>query len=139
MLKYIYYSIWADVINYEKIKNGGEEHWKIFTFSYMTLLLSFNFLSIFTAIASFTGWDVTSFIMNYLVKIIHNESIINVVWAFKFLFIPSALVNYFFVFYKKNYNFILKKYPFKNGKYLLIYFFLTIVFFWGLIFFNSSR
>lgn len=30
----IYYAIWADAINYERIQNKGDKHWKIFTFFY---------------------------------------------------------------------------------------------------------
>jgi hypothetical protein len=31
----IYYALWADAINYERIRNGGAGHWKVFTFCYM--------------------------------------------------------------------------------------------------------
>ena len=57
--KNIYYSIWSDAINYERIKNGGETHWQIFTFAYMSVLLSLNILALLSAYLYFSGKNIS--------------------------------------------------------------------------------
>lgn len=122
----IYYAIWADAINYERIKNGGEGHWKPFTFSYMSLLLSFNIATLLSAILFFTGYNIADNI-EQLVTFPNSKLLTNFSWAIVTLFIPSMIITYFSVFYKKKYEHILSKYKFRQGKLLLIYFISTVI------------
>ncbi len=126
----IYYALWADSINYERIKNGGEGHWKPFTFSYMTLLLSFNIATLLSAILFFTGYNIADKI-EQLVTFSNSKLLTNFSWAFITLFIPSMIITYFSVFYKKKYEHILIKYKFRKGRLLLIYFILTVISMFG--------
>ena len=132
----IFYAIWADAINYERKKNGGEEHWKPFTFSYMSLLLSFNIATLLSVINFITGYSIANKI-EQLVTFPDSELLTNFSWATVTLFIPSMIINYFFVFYKRKYEYILNKYKFKNGKLLLSYFILTIVLMFGFSMLNK--
>ena len=125
----LYYAIWADAINYERIKNGGGDSWGVFTFSYMTVLLSLNLATLLGFIQFLVGYDLNEFTINiskYL-SFISNQSIMNMLWAIVNLFIPSMVINYFLVFYKKKYEYILSNYKFRNGRILLIYFSLSVI------------
>ena len=137
--KKIYYSIWADAINYERIKNGGEDHWKLFTFAYMSLLFSLNISAILSAILFFTGYELSYELMIQLTKITPNEKLQNFLWSTIVLFIPSVIITYCCVFYKKKYEYILKNYKFKNGKILIIYICITVVAFFGFSLLNKFK
>lgn len=126
----IYYALWADAINYERIKNGGAVRWKLFTFSYMSILLSLNILTLMSLILFLTGYDLTSKIYEALM-IFQSKLLRDFSWALITLFMPSMGVTYFFVFYKKKHEYILSKYKFKNGRLLLIYFILTVILMFG--------
>lgn len=126
----IYYAIWADVINYERIKNGGATHWKIFTFSYMSILLSLNIATLYTIIQLLFGFDITIIVEQFL-SAIQSKLLRDFAWTIFTLFIPGMGVTYYFIFYKKKYEIILDKYKFWNGKLLLIYFFLTVFLMFG--------
>lgn len=122
----LYYAVWADAINYEKLKNGGAEHWKIFTFSYMSILLSFNILAGISAVLFFTGFNIASEIMRIII-FTNSELLSNAIWALVVLFIPSVTFTYFLVFYKKKYEFILSNYKYRRGKLLLFYFSISVI------------
>lgn len=131
----IYYAIWADAINYERIKNGGAGHWKVFTFSYMSILLSFNLLTLLSLILFLTGYDITSKIYEVLL-LFKSKLLRDFIWAIVVMFAPSMTVTYFFVFYNKKYEYILSNFKFRNGKLLLIYFFATVILMFGFSFLN---
>ena len=132
----IYYALWSDAINYERIKNGGEGHWKTFTFCSMSLLLSFNLMAFYSAILFLTGYNITEKIVQ-LVTFPNSKLLTDFSWAIVALFIPSMIITYFSVFYKKKYEYILSKYKFRNGKLLVTYFILTIVLLFGFSLLNK--
>lgn len=132
----IYYALWADAINYERIRNGGAGHWKVFTFSYMSILLSLNIMTLLSLILFLTGYDITSKIYEVLMSF-QSKLLRDFIWAIVVLFIPSMVVTYFFVFHKKKYEYILSKYKFKNGRLLLIYFILTVILMFGFSLLNK--
>lgn len=136
-MRKIYYSLWADAINYERLKNGGESHWKAFTFTYMSIFLSLNILALLSAILFFTGYEITSQLKEQLEIYFSSELLINFFWALILLFIPSIVITYFCVFYKNKYEYILTNYKFKNGRWLLIYFCLTVIAFFGFSLLNK--
>lgn len=133
----IYYAIWADAINYERIKNGGENHWKLFTFSYMSLLLSFNIATILCAILLFTGYNVAEKIEQFI-TFTSSKLLTDLSWAIVTLFVPSMIITYFSVFYNQKHEYILSRYKFRQGKLLLIYFVLTMVLFFGISLLNQA-
>lgn len=53
------------------------------------------------------------------------------------MFIPGSIINYFLVFYRKKYEYILKNYEFKNGKLLIIYVSVTIIAVFGFSLLNK--
>ena len=124
----LFYAIWADAIHYERKKNGGKNHWKVFTFAQMSLLLSWNLVTFYMTIKNLTGVDIAP---NVFLLFIHNKLVGNILWAVIYLFIPALTINYFFVFYKRRYRTIIRKYKFRNGKILLIYFIATVILFLG--------
>ena len=132
----IYYALWADAINYERIRNGGAGHWKVFTFSYMSILLSLNIMTLLSLILFLTDYDITSKIYEILMSF-QSKLLRDFIWAIVVLFIPSMVVTYFFVFYKKKYEYILSKYKFRNGRLLLIYFILTVILMFGFSLLNK--
>ncbi len=132
----IYYALWADAINYERIRNGGAGHWKVFTFSYMSILLSLNIMTLLSLILFLTGYDLTSKIYEVLMSF-QSKLLRDFIWAIVVLFIPSMVVTYFFVFHKKKYEYILSKYKFRNGRLLLIYFILTVILMFGFSLLNK--
>lgn len=132
----IYYALWADAINYERIRNGGAGHWKVFTFGYMSILLSFNIMTLLSLILFLTGYDITSKIYEVLMSF-QSKLLRDFIWAIVVLFIPSMVVTYFFVFHKKKYEYILSKYKFRNGRLLLIYFILTVILMFGFSLLNK--
>ncbi len=132
----IYYALWADAINYERIRNGGAGHWKVFTFSYMSILLSLNIMTLLSLILFLTGYDITSKIYEVLMSF-QSKLLRDFIWAIVVLFIPSMVVTYFFVFHKKKYEYILSKYKFRNGRLLLIYFILTVILMFGFSLLNK--
>ena len=66
-----------------------------------------------------------------------SELLTNALWTIVALFIPRMTVTYFFVFYNKKYEYILRKYKFRNGKLLLIYFFSTVILMFGFSLLNN--
>lgn len=128
----MYKSIWSDAINYERIKNGGETHWKAFTFTYMTAFMSLNLITFLSLIQSITKFDIGILLMNKILLLVDNEAFSNLIWFFTIAVIPSSLINYIFVFYNQRYKNILEDYKFKQGKLLLIYFILTVISFFGI-------
>ena len=123
----IYYALWADAINYERLKNGGGEHWKVFTFSHMSIILSLNIATLYSIILLITNRKITEFVHKLALQWTSSEIVAKFIWATVVLFIPSMIITYFLVFYKGNYQYILDNYNFKNGRYLLIYYVLTFV------------
>jgi hypothetical protein len=134
----IYYAIWADAINYERIKNGGGENWKVFTFSYMSILLSFNIITILTLLHYF-GYDLTSIIEDWFGEIIQSKAVKDILWTVIMMYIPSMIVTYFSVFYKKKYESILIKNKFRNGKFLIIYAISTAILMFGSFLLNDDK
>lgn len=126
----LFYAVWSDAINYERIKNDGEGHWKSFTFSYMSVFTSFNIMSLYSAILFFTGYNFAQK-SSQLLSAYFNELLSDALWAIVVLFIPSMLINYFFVFYKRKYEYILSNYKFRNGRLLMSYILLTVFFMFG--------
>ena len=103
----------------------------------MSLLLSFNILAVLSALLFFTGYDLGDKLMEQLSNYFSSELALNFSWYIIGLLIPSMIISYFLVFYKEKYNYILERYEFKNGKYLLIYFCLTIIAVFGFSLLNK--
>ena len=138
-MKKIYYSLWADAINYERLKNGGENHWKGFTFVYMSILLSLNLAAILSAFLLITETNLAEMSRSFLqrLNLISSERNLNVIWYLIIIFSPSFIITYFCVFYKNKYEYILTNYKFKNGRWLFIYFCLTVIAFFGFSLLNK--
>lgn len=122
----LFYAIWADAIYYERLKNGGEGHWKRFTFCSMSLLLSINIATIFMSVFLISDYNITQESKEVLDRVLGVFST-KFIWYLIVILTPSAMITYFSIFYRRRYDYILDRYPFKNGLLLLIYFLITFI------------
>ena len=127
----LFYALWADAINHERKKNGGENHWKPFLFFAMSVLLSFNIMVIYGIVFLFTDFNTVKEFMK-IITFTESETIKKFLWATITLFIPSMLINYIFVFHKTKYQSIIENYEHRDGKLLRIYFLMTVLLFFGI-------
>ena len=135
--KNYYYALWSDAINYQR-RNGKNllSDWKFNLFFSMSMVQSFNIATLFM-ILRMCGLDIGSFIHNY-VDISLSKRLNSFLWAVISLYIPSALITYFSIFYKKKYIKILNEYSFENGKTLKVYMFLSFLLFFIVAFINQK-
>lgn len=119
----LYYRIWIDLIKRAKSRSENRENWPKMTMIFMTVAMSLN-LSLFMSILEKhilerPFYDIE---LNFLSKHLSN------VVSFMILFVlPCALINYFLIFYRHRYKKLLEKYPSKDGKLFLAYFFISML------------
>ena len=109
------------------MKNGGGDHWKVFVFSHMSIILSLNIATLYSIFIFVTDLEPTEFIRELALEWTSSETVSKLIWTTTVLYIPSMLITYFLIFYKRKYQYILDNYDFKNGRYLLIYYISTFV------------
>ncbi len=105
----------------------------------MSLLLSFNILTVLSITVFFTGFDPAGLLLKKLSTIFSSELLIKFLWSMIVLFIPSMMINYYCIFYKKQYNNILKNYEYKRGTVLLTYFIVTVIILFGFSVLNTFK
>jgi hypothetical protein len=125
MMKY-YYLLWADAIHAAK-SGHYKNDWQFKTGFAMSVLM---FINVKTIQAWFKmdfmwlnipGWAETR----------HLQSPLNLInW-----WLPFALINYYFIFYKDKWKDIEKKYPHSNKKLIWVYFPLTMILGFGTVVF----
>ena len=118
----LYYRIWVDAIKRAKSLPENRENWPLGTMIFMTVSMTMNLSLILIIIEKYI-------FKSYVYKLEFSflpSNVSNVV-SFIILFVlPCVLVNYFFIFYRHRYEELLKKYPSKDGKLFLTYFFISI-------------
>jgi len=117
MLK-LYYRIWADAIIYEQTKNGHFRNWKFYTLVPISMIMGVNLLTVSLVVGKvFDLW-----ILGFLnINLFPIESVNKVLAGIITLFLPFIFFNYFIVFHKKQYKWIVKKFPYKQGRVYLVY------------------
>lgn len=129
----IFYIIWAVALNNERKKIFRNYEGLLIG---MSLFLSLNICTLYIIIDMFANLNVMNILEPFII-FIPNKSIKGLLVFSAFMFAPSLLINYYMVFYKKKYRIIMRKYKFRSGKILLIYFIATIVFFFGVSLINQ--
>lgn len=115
-MKNLYYLVWVDIIASAKRHHPDRTDWKYSLFILFTMCNALNLYSVdifFNLIGIHT----------YLIKInIFPGSLLDSFAAFVLQFASIfILLNYFLIFYKDRYKFLLERYPSKNGKLALVY------------------
>ncbi len=133
----LYYKIWVDCILRARQVPENSKSWPKATMFAMTIAMSSNFIFVMTIIEK-------SILNKYFYKLDFPvlPSRINNLLSYIFLFIlPCLLMNYFFIFYNKRYEKIIKKYKYYNGKLFVTYFIVSmflplVVILTGIFFFS---
>jgi len=109
----LYYKIWADAIVYEQKKHGHLRNWKFYTLIPISIIMGINLLTLSIIIGKIFGlWFFNSININ-ISKI---ESLNSVVKGIVLWFLPFVILNYYFIFHKNKYEFIIQNYPDSKGK-----------------------
>lgn len=119
----IYYKIWVDCITNLLEKDDNKKDWKFKSMIAMNFAMIFNFVLIMTILQKYIlGYYFYTFEISDMSKYWNN------VLVFLVLFIlPCVILNYFFIFYKKRYEMLIKKYTYYNGKLFMSYFLFSIL------------
>lgn len=118
----LYYRIWVDAIKRAKSRPENKENWPLGTMVFMSLSMTLNLLLIMTILQKhILNKYFYRIELNFLPKYVSN------VVSFTALFIlPCILLNYFLIFYRRRYEKLIKKYPYKDGKLFLTYFLISM-------------
>ena len=111
----LFYTIWADALHLiGQNRSVLRDCFFVFIFFMMSFLLWLNIVTLCMIILFFTGFDILAYL-------IFCPNKYKVLFLFISLLIP-CIINYFFVFHKKKYKYILEFYKNRFGLLLLAYF-----------------
>jgi hypothetical protein len=118
----LYYRIWVDAIKRAKSRPENRKNWPMGTMIFMSISMTLNLLLIMTILQKqLLGGFFYHLEFTFLPRYASN------VVSFIVLFVlPCVLINYFLIFYRRRYEQILKKYPYKDGKLFLTYFLVSM-------------
>lgn len=119
----IYFKIWTDCILKARSLPGNSKNWKFYTLIYMSIAMSLN------AILLRAVLERNVFNSNfYSLEIdVFPGSKLDALLSFMILyFIPIVILNYILIFWRKNYDDLIKKYKYYNGKLFIGYFLISI-------------
>jgi hypothetical protein len=122
MILSLYYKIWVDAMVYEKTKHGHLRNWKTYTLIPISVLQGINLLTVFFLLSAF-NLKLDIFIDFNLFP---GEMLDGFLSGFITLFLPFILLNYFLIFYNKQYKKLINEYKYRNGKLYLTYFLVSI-------------
>lgn len=121
-MKY-YYMLWGDAINWSRSSIRTIGIWKMQTIGFITLAMSFNLGALCLIIEKIIQKRISFFHLS--IEISNSPSINGFLGAMLLFYFPPLFFNYFLIFYKKKWDTIRKKYPYKNGKLYKGYVFLS--------------
>ena len=130
----LYYRIWVDCILRLKSIEANKDNWQIKSQIMMTVAMTFNFILIM-AILQRNILKVYFYKINIHILSSYENNILGILILF---FLPCLIINYLLIFRGKRYEKLVEKYPYHNGKLILIYilismFFPLILLFGGMI------
>ena len=113
----IYYRIWVDCIARLKSIEANKDNWREKSMVIMTTAMVFNFVVLMIVLQKkILGYYFYEFNVSFL------SGHVNYILTMLVLYIlPCAVVNYLLIFRSKRYEKLLEKYPYSNGKLILIY------------------
>lgn len=106
--------LWSDAINWTRSSIKTIGIWKLHTLSLITLANGFNLFIVSLIVGKILGIKVSLFTPS--IEITQSNSINHFIGGLLVYFMPPLLINYFFIFHKKKWTFLRKKYPSRNGK-----------------------
>lgn len=114
----LFYLIWVDCITSGKKNPYNNGKWKVMAMIFMTAAMTSNLLLVLTVLQKhilgyYFYWFNIEFLPLYLS---------NILTYFILFVLPCVCVNYFFIFYKKRYKILAKRYRTYNGKLFGAYF-----------------
>lgn len=119
----LFYLVWVDCITsgMKNPKNNGK--WKEMAMIFMTIAMTSNLLLLLTILQKhilgyYFYWFDIEFLPQYLS---------NILTYFILLVLPCVCVNYFFIFYKKRYAILIKRYRTYNGRLFGAYFAVSLL------------
>lgn len=110
-----FYKVWVDAILFEKAKPNNENSWKGFVLAGMSFILALNIITIYTFLF-ISGIDIMEPVDIWLSEYFKEEMIRNFIWAMIMMFAPALLINYFAIFYKSKYEYLIEKYGDKEDR-----------------------
>lgn len=117
-----FYAIWADCIARMRSVTKGGDDWAKKSLFFMTTAMAFNIL-LFVLLLQI----VIPGKFNFVLSMQFLPKQLNYFLSFVVLYcLPCLLMNYLIVFRKSRYVFVLKEYPYKNGKLFAIYYALSV-------------
>lgn len=114
----LFYLIWVDCITSGMKNPANNGKWKVMAMIFMTVAMTSNLLLLLTILQKhilgyYFYWFDIEFLPQYLSNIL----------TYSILFVlPCVCVNYFFIFYKKRYEILMKRYRTYNGRLFGAYF-----------------
>jgi hypothetical protein len=122
MILSLYYKIWVDAMVYEKTKHGHLRNWKTYTLLPLSIIQGVNLFTLLIWL-SFSG---VKFDVFFDFDFLPGTMLDGFLSGFISLFLPFILLNYFLIFYNKQYEKLINEYKYKNGKLYLTYFLVSI-------------
>ena len=120
----LYYRIWVDCILRLKSIEANKDNWQIKSQIMMTVAMTFNFILIM-AILQRNILKVYFYKINIHILSSYENNILGILILF---FLPCLIINYLLIFRGKRYEKLVEKYPYHNGKLILIYILISMFF-----------
>lgn len=130
----LYYRIWVDCIKRAQLKPANKKNWQQGTLLIMSICMALNIMLIMVLLQQLVFVNFFYYInLDFLPHQI--EYLLNFLILF---FLPCFGINYLLVFANKRYERLLGKYPYYNGRLILVYLvvslFLPVILVWIVFF-----
>lgn len=113
----IYYRIWVDCITRLKSREANKDNWQAKSMVIMSTAMVFNLVLLMIILQKqILGYYFYELNVSFLSG--HENYILTMLVLY---ILPCVVVNYLLIFRGKRYEKLLEKYPYYNGKLILIY------------------
>lgn len=118
----LYYTVWVDCIT--KIRNFDSFWWQYKSMMIMTFAMGVYFMIFMTI---FQSYIVNNYFYYLDLKSNFIKPLASLISSFVLFFLPFLILNYFLIFYNKKYKKLIKIYKYHNGKYVMFFFFASML------------
>lgn len=119
----LFYNIWVDLIKRATSLPQNRQNWKLVCFTLMSICMSLNFALLMAILQR----NVLKIYYYDIDLVFLPDRLANSIRFIILYVLPVATLNYFLIFHKDRYKKYLQKYPTRNGKLFLTYFFISIL------------
>lgn len=112
----LYFRIWVDCILRLKSRDVNKNNWKSKSMIIMSTAMTFNLIFIMVIIQKWVFGYFYELNLRFLTGF--QNYILTMVTLY---FLPCLAINYLFIFRGKRYEYLQEKYPYYNGKLILVY------------------